>query len=226
MKTTINLMSKLYHLVLKPHSSKNSLYHIFLNAFKYTTFLICSLALPFLLNGCSQEQPIKIGFIGGLTGRVADLGVSGRNGALLAIEQRNNSGGINGTPIHFIAVDDKQDKNTAVREFNSLVAQGMEAIIGHMTSSMSVATVPLANKAPIVLMSPTATTTFLSDIDDYFLRVCATTDTYAKEMARYLRKTKKLTEVAVVYDLKNKAYTQSWINHFNNEFIYIFLNIY
>ena len=171
-----------------------------------------------LLPSCSREEPIRIGFIGGLSGRVADLGISGRNGAILAVEQRNSMGGINGRRVHLVAVDDKQDKDTATREFTSLIDQGVQAIIGHMTSSMSVSTVPLANKHHLVLISPTSTTTHLKDLDDYFLRVCATTDTYGAEMAGYFRNIKKLDRVTVLYDLGNKAYTESWINHFSDEF--------
>jgi len=168
--------------------------------------------------GCSKEEPVKIGFIGGLSGRVADLGISGRNGAILAIEQRNRSGGINGQPIHLIAMDDKQDKDIAIQAFTSLLNQNVKAVIGHMTSSMSIVTVPLANKQRIIMLSPTSTTTYLNNLDDYFFRVCATTDTYGTEMARYFRNVKKLDEITVIYDLSNKAYTESWINHFNEEF--------
>ena len=168
--------------------------------------------------GCSKEEPVKIGFIGGLSGRVADLGISGRNGAILAIEQRNSHGGINGQPVHLITMDDKQDKDIAISAFTSLLNQNVKAVIGHMTSSMSIVTVPLANKQRIIMLSPTSTTTYLNNLDDYFFRVCATTDTYGSEMARYYRKVKKLNKITVIYDLGNKAYTESWINHFSEEF--------
>ena len=50
-----------------------------------------------MLTACSEQRPpLKIGFAGGLTGRVSGLGVDGRNGALLAIENANRGGGING----------------------------------------------------------------------------------------------------------------------------------
>ena len=174
--------------------------------------------LMVFITGCSNEEPVKIGFIGGLTGRVADLGISGRNGAILAVEQRNSMNGINGRPVHLITVDDKQDKDTAVQELTFLLDQKVEAVIGHMTSSMSVTTVPLVNKNNIVMMSPTSTTTYLKNLDDYFFRVCATTDNYGAEMARYFRNTKGLDRVTAIFDEGNKAYTESWLKAFRRTF--------
>ena len=39
--------------------------------------------LMIVLGGCSKPEPIEIGFVGGTSGRVADLGIAGRNGACL-----------------------------------------------------------------------------------------------------------------------------------------------
>ena len=70
--------------------------------------------LLLLLGSCAEEpKPIKVGFVGGLTGRVAGLGVTGRDAVLFAIEQRNQQGGIAGRPIELVVRDDKQDKETA-----------------------------------------------------------------------------------------------------------------
>jgi branched-chain amino acid transport system substrate-binding protein len=46
-----------------------------------------------LLGGCGPTEPIRLGFLGGLSGRVADLGGAGRDGVQLAIEQANAGGG-------------------------------------------------------------------------------------------------------------------------------------
>jgi branched-chain amino acid transport system substrate-binding protein len=206
----------LYHLIVKPYRSKAQVHNKFKAAFLVQLLLII-LPIVFLI-GCSNEEPVRIGFIGGLTGRVADLGISGRNGAILAVEQRNSMGGIQRRPVHLITVDDKQDKNTAARALTSLLDQKVAAIIGHMTSSMSVTTVPLVNNHSIVMVSPTSTTTYLKNIDDYFFRVCATTDKYGAEMARYFRNIKGLDRVTVIFDMGNKAYTENWVNHFSEEF--------
>jgi ABC-type branched-subunit amino acid transport system substrate-binding protein len=62
---------------------------------------------------CTPPEPLRIGFLGGLSGRVADLGIGGRNGAILAVEMRNQQGGINGRRVELIAEDDQQDVEVA-----------------------------------------------------------------------------------------------------------------
>ncbi len=48
-----------------------------------------------------------------MSGRVADLGVAGRNGAMLAIEQRNAAGGIHGRAVELVVKDDEQNPEVA-----------------------------------------------------------------------------------------------------------------
>lgn len=171
-----------------------------------------------LSGGCGEREPVKIGFVGGLSGRVADLGISGRNGALLAVEARNSSGGIGGRMVELVVRDDGQDADTAVRVDGELVDLGVEAILGHMTSSMSMAAVELVNRSGTVLLSPTTTTTYLTGKDDHFFRVIATTREYAAKMARYLKGEVGLAAVSVIYDARNRAYTESWLEDFRTEF--------
>ena len=176
------------------------------------------LLIAVFLGGCGEEKPVKIGFVGGLSGRVADLGISGRNGALLAVEARNSAGGIGGRTVELVVRDDGQDADTAVRADRELIELGVEAILGHMTSSMSMAAVDLVDRNGTVLMSPTSTTTYLTGMDDHFFRVIATTKEYAAKMARYLKSDVGLEAVSVVYDAQNKAYTESWFEDFKVEF--------
>lgn len=170
------------------------------------------------LCGCSEPEPVRIGFVGGLSGRVADLGISGRDGATLAVEERNRAGGVGGRRIELIVRSDEQDAETARRVVRELGGLGVVAIIGHMTSAMSVATVPVADELRIPLVSPTTTTTDLEGRDDHFLRVASTTREYTARMARYLRGARGLAAVSVIHDTGNRSFTESWIAHFTREF--------
>ncbi|UCD65499.1 MAG: ABC transporter substrate-binding protein [Deltaproteobacteria bacterium] len=181
-------------------------------------FLFSCLLTILSITSCTQEPPVLLGYVGGLSGRVADLGISGRNGAILAVENINSAGGVNGKKIKLVVKDDKQESKTAEKAVKDMIDQGVIAVIGHMTSSMSVRTVPIVNDNKVVMMSPTTTTTYLSDKDDYFFRVSNTTKSYATKMARHLYHTLGFKKVAVVYDLRNKAYTESWLEDFRQEF--------
>ena len=181
-------------------------------------FLFFCISAFFLIAACAPDKPILLGFVGGLSGRVADLGISGRNGAIFAVENINNAGGVNGKKVKLVVMDDKQDGETAKKAVKDVIDQGVVAIIGHMTSSMSMQTVPIINEKKVVMMSPTSTTTYLSGKDDYFFRVSNTTKTYATMMAQHLYNNLAIRKVAVVYDLRNKAYTESWLEDFRKEF--------
>ncbi|WP_432821016.1 ABC transporter substrate-binding protein [Trichloromonas sp.] len=181
----------------------------------------CAIALTAAIGGfaaCKPDPPIKLGFVGGLSGRVADLGVSGRNGVMLAIEQRNAAGGIHGRLVTLIVRDDEQDPEVAKYVMEKLLQEQVEAVIGPMTSSMAMAMVPLANEAKTLLVSPTANAAELTGLDDYYFRVVSDTRTNAERIARFQFDQLGHRTAVVMYDLANKAYAESWLNDFRTEF--------
>lgn len=168
---------------------------------------------------CSPPEPVRLGFVGGLSGRVADLGVEGRNGAALAVEMRNKAGGVKGRPVELLAEDDQQNPEVARQAVSRLIDLKADAIIGPMTSAMALAVIPLVNQAQRVLIAPTVSTRDLSGIDDYFFRVVASTDVHARSNAEYHYNRVGLRRVAAVYDLNNKSYTESWLDEYRQAFV-------
>ncbi|NMQ18563.1 amino acid ABC transporter substrate-binding protein [Candidatus Competibacter phosphatis] len=169
--------------------------------------------LMIVLGGCSKLEPIEIGFVGGTSGRVADLGIAGRNGALLAVELRNQAGGVAGHKVELIMRNDEQNPEVAERVTRELIDRGVAAIVGPMTSVIAARMVPIANEAGMLLMSPTVATDDLSHQDDYFFRVSSSAREYATKVAIYQR---HLRRVAAAYDLSNQSYTISWLHGFRD----------
>jgi len=163
---------------------------------------------------CSDEPPLKIGFIGGLTGRVADLGVAGRDGVILAVEEKNQSGGIAGRKIELIVRDDQQEVESAKQAIRELISEEVLAIIGPMTSSVAVVIQPQINSSQTVTVSPTAKADQLSGQDDFFLRVTTPLSRNAEQIAVHAVKNLNLKKFAVIYDVSNRAFTETWFNHF------------
>ncbi|MBA3059369.1 MAG: ABC transporter substrate-binding protein [Gammaproteobacteria bacterium] len=180
--------------------------------------LPCLFAIASLVSGCAPPEPIRLGFLGGISGRVADLGVGGRNGAALAIDLRNQAGGINGRKVVLIVEDDQQNPEVAKQAVTRLITQKVAAIIGPMTSAMAVATVPLVNEAKLLMLSPTVTTTALSGLDDYFLRIIEPTTAYARKAALYHFNNQGSRRIAAAYDQRNLAYTESWLTDYRRVF--------
>jgi len=178
-------------------------------------YLLLFLAL--LLSGCSKKDPIKIGFIGSITGKNADLGVAGRDATLLAAETVNASGGINGRMVEVIVKDDMQTPEIAVKVVAELAQSRVAAIVGPMGSAIAKTIIPAAGKAGLVMVSPTASSNELSGKDDYFFRVMEPNLLFARHLAETCIKL-KVTRVAVIYDLQNKTYTVDIFEAFRTAF--------
>src|SRR5210317_1736316 len=82
-----------------------------------------------LLPGCEESKPVRIGFIGELTTRAAGLATSGRDGFLLAIEEINAEGGINGQQVEGLVADARMHKQTALHAIRKLADGQVSAII-------------------------------------------------------------------------------------------------
>ncbi len=99
------------------------------NIFSGIPAIVAMALIAVILFSCQREKPpFKIGFVGGLTGRYSDLGVSGRNGAMLAVEEINENGGIRGRKILLIAKDDRQDEQRPSGWMGSLSPKGLRRL--------------------------------------------------------------------------------------------------
>lgn len=180
--------------------------------------ILLILITVFLVSGCENKEPLKIGFAGCLTGRLADLGTSGRNAVMLAVQEINEKGGINGRPVELVIKDDMNDSKTAARIDKELIDSNVAAIIGHTTSSMSIAALPIIQENKIVMISPTSTTNELSGKDDFFFRVTSPDRVQSDILAEYAYKDLGLRQIACIYDLSNKGFTEGWQKNFQAAF--------
>ena len=175
-------------------------------------------ALVATLAACGPKPPIAIGFIGGLSGKFADLGTSARNGALLAVEQVNDAGGINGRKLQLIEVDDRQNNDEALKGMQQLVDKKVVAVVGPSTSSVAMAITPFATANQLVMVSPTGTTSRLTGKDDYFFRVVGEASFYGAQAARYHVEKLGVKSAALILDVANADYTESWGEAYAAEF--------
>lgn len=169
-------------------------------------------------SGCDNSSPILIGFSGQLTGKISEIGVYGRNGAMLATEVINASGGIDGRPLRLIAEDDGNTPDGALEADKKLLDAGVVAIIGHMTSSQSIAVAPLIEESNTVYVSPTSSTPTMSGKMDSFFRVMVENTAHGKELANYARSALDIDTVLTIADVDNKSYSTSFTDSFSNDF--------
>ncbi|EPR40873.1 extracellular ligand-binding receptor [Desulfovibrio sp. X2] len=178
----------------------------------FLLLVLCALCLP----GC-QGNPIAIGFLGPLQGKYSDLGVQGRNGAMLAVEEINAEGGVAGRPLLLTAVDDANDEAKAVAAIRTLGRQEVTAVIGPMTSVVAVTVLPLAAEEGLTLISPTVSSPYLSGKKDNFYRLTPDTPHECAALARFALTKRGVRDVAVITDLANAAYTVPCADNFISE---------
>lgn len=167
--------------------------------------------------GCSPKTPIRVGFIGGLSDRGSDVGEGGRNGLMLAIEQRNAAGGILGRPIELLVQDDGQNSVQAMEAARALVDANVDVVVGPFTSAMTAAVLPQMNQARVTIISPTIAGEEFVGKDDYLFRINAAAVTNAGNYAQML-KLRGVHTVGLVYDLDNRKFTESWSKAFEAAF--------
>lgn len=177
-----------------------------------------ALLLIVLATGCSGPQPILIGYAAQLTGPHSDLGVDGRDGALLAVERLNAAGGVVGRPLELLVRDDRGDPEVARQVDAELIEHGVIALIGHGTSSQTAAVFEQLNQMGVVLISPTSSSHEFTARDDYFFRVMPATSLQAQALAEHLHAT-GLTRVTGVFDQTNQAFTKSYWQHLADELV-------
>lgn len=180
---------------------------------------LCSMLMLSVLGGrCTLPRPIRIGFAGELTGRRAELGVDGRDGAQLAVETINAAGGVANRSIELVVRDDLGTPEGAREAAQELIDQDVVAIVGHMTSAQTVAALPVTEAAGVLMLSPTASTPELSGKDDHFFRVNPTHSLAAHLMARHIFQEREISRIAVIFDIDNRAYSDSYRDAFVGAF--------
>ena len=170
------------------------------------------------VQSCQRQEPIRLGYMGGLTGRNGDLGIAGRDGVLLAVETINAGGGVNGKRLDLLIRDDKSDVEEAKRVVGDLVSAKVAAVVGPMTSVVAMAAVPLVNDAKVLSLSPTVSTSDLAGKDDHFIRLNLNWDTAAAS-ADHLVDALRIKKAALIYDTSNRSYTGSLADAFKARLI-------
>jgi len=124
-------------------------------------YLVISLCLAMVLGsslaGCGpakQEQvaPIKIGISHDITGVMAPEGRSNKDGAILAIEEWNEKGGVNGRPIEYIFRNNGGDPVRAAASVKLFAEMGCVAVLGGSYSTNGIAEMKVLSQHQIPMI--------------------------------------------------------------------------
>ena len=172
---------------------------------------------------CAGGNAIKIGLVVPLTGDIKTFGESTRNGAMLAIDEVNAAGGINGRKIDVVTTDDKNDPTETGNAGSKLIDMDrVAAVIGSVSSKCSV---PLSDKcesAKIPMITPSSTNPKVTvDVNgkrkDYVFRACFIDPFQGTVGAKFAIDSLKAKTAAVMYDVGND-YSKGLADYFKAAF--------
>jgi branched-chain amino acid transport system substrate-binding protein len=145
-----------------------------------------------------------VGVYAALTGSEAAFGQATLQGAQLAAEEINASGGVLGKKIRLIVEDDQGRAQEAASVVTKLVTgDNVIAVIGENSSNQSLAAAPICQAAKVPMISPSSTNPDVTKKGDYIFRVCFTDPYQGKALATFVRNNLKLETAAILKDNKN-----------------------
>ena len=152
----------------------------------------------------TDTGPIKVGFIGGLTGDVSSLAVFSQAAVQIATDEVNAAGGINGRPIQVIYEDGQCSPGPSTSAAQKLISiDKVSAIIGGLCSSETSAFVPNAMKNKVVTISYCSSAPGLSNSGDYFFRTYPSDAYQGIFAADYAYNTLGARKIAIVYHISD-----------------------
>lgn len=155
------------------------------------------------VNTVQAQQTVLIGAANPLTGSLAAMGKDAENGTRLAIEEINAAGlSIGGQKItlKLDGKDDAADPRTATMVAQSLVDDGVVAIVGHLNSGATIPASKIYNDAGIVELTTSTNPTYTLQGFKTTFRLTATDAQQGPALASYVVKKFKVKKVAVVDD--------------------------
>jgi len=142
---------------------------------KKLVLLVLAAAIAFSAVSCQQDDgtTFRIGAIFPLTGPQAFFGTESRDGGLLAVERINARGGLLGRQIVLLSEDDENNPALTVNAFTRLTTrERVNMVFGSSTSGATMAITDRAQRAGVLVMTPSATNINVTRAGDFIFRAC------------------------------------------------------
>ena len=129
-------------------------------------------------------RKMKVGVLGAETGELYEYGLKTLKGVQLAVEDVNAAGGINGQPLELVHYDTVSSMKGALRAVDSLIDEGVAAIIGSATNEVTFSASKILNDRQTILISA-GTRRRIGDTGPYMFRTTLPDDIGVDELIDY-----------------------------------------
>ena len=158
-------------------------------------------AAAVIASSASAQQEILIGYHGPMTGPASWVGLGGRDGALLAIDEINAGGGVNGRKIRMISYDDAAKPSEAEAVAKKMIeSDKVFAILGGGVSNVAIVVGDEAHRAKVPYFNGTGASPKIIDAQSRWVFSGATIDVrdIAQNEAVFIGEYLKVKKVAVM----------------------------
>jgi branched-chain amino acid transport system substrate-binding protein len=175
-----------------------------------------AIAFAFAGAAVAQEEVVKIGHVGPISGAIAHLGKDNENGARMAIDDLNAKGvTIGGKKVKFqlLPEDDAADPKQGTAAAQKLVDAKVHGVIGHLNSGTTIPASKIYSDAGTPQISPSATNPkYTQQGFKTTFRVVANDGQLGGTLGKYAVETLKAKKIAVIDD--RTAYGQGVAEEF------------
>ncbi|EMS71062.1 ABC transporter substrate-binding protein [Ruminiclostridium cellobioparum] len=170
----------------------------------------------------ANSNEIKIGINYELSGGVASYGQSSVDGIMMAIDEINAAGGIDGKKLVPVKYDNKSEPAEAITLANKLISQdGVVAILGPATSGSFKSEISVAEKKKVPVISGSATaddvTVDKAGKKEYAFRICYTDSFQGTAMANFAAQNLSAKKAVIVKD-SSSDYAKGLADNFTKTF--------
>ena len=158
-------------------------------------------------------KPIVVGAVYALTGSAAVWGEYGRKAALLAQDEINQNGGIQGRPLQLQFENSASQPRQAISAFQALVSQhSVRAVVGDVWAMLTNPLIPLAQQRGILLLSPTVVDTSVEARSANFFTMGAQINSARRAVTQFFDTHLEIKTVAIFGwdDSWGRSYTNLW----------------
>ena len=171
------------------------------------TLISCAVGVAVLVSACSSggttsngaaAKQVTVGMLQPLTGDSAAVGLTGRQGAELAIQELNDAGGVNGVKINLDVLDSAGDVTTGTNAYTKLLADKPAALLGPNISAVALALVPQLLRSQFPMLSGALSPNLTKSNSPWVFRIRSGDATAAQNLVDYASTTLHLSSVALV----------------------------
>lgn len=173
-----------------------------------SVLLVVGLVLA-LGSGAWAADTIKVGVVLPLTGKQAKFGEIEKNSFMLALDEINGAGGVNGKKIELLIEDDTSKPDVGRSAIEKLIAQDKVIVVGGgYSSSVTFAMCAVAQQRKVPFVVNTGSADKITEQGwKYIFRLNPPVSEYPKGLASFLTEVAKPKTVAILYE--NSLFGQS-----------------